>query len=459
MSAGGTPSFKWRLVRWLMIFEAGAITLVVAVAVALLWGTGYLIDGYENGNIDVLKDAIIRGPRGELVLSETPELTRLRKEAGDIWFIARDGAGHSLSEGTVPAAFAFATAGLGRMNDARFRLSPDKNSRPEAIVKWVEAPAGNVQIFTGTEGHLTLARLLLGTSGAFLSIFVPMLLLLALATVIVTPIVVRRMLAGLAQAASNAARIEFDRRGVQMPVDDIPGEFLPLVRAVNDALIRLDEGYRRHKRFLAQAAHELRTPIAILNTRVAALPFTSEKARLTEDAARLAVLAGQLLDLQRLDQRTDTFSSIDLGALARRVVVDLAPLAFAAGYDVSFEPGDDGVAVLGDHSSLERALMNLVQNAIEHGGRQGKITVRVTAPARMEVCDEGSGIPPEQREQIFEPFSRLHPEGRGAGLGLSLVREIVQLHGGQVVAVDGSSGGACLRIDLPPATDDADGQR
>ncbi|MES2054544.1 MAG: HAMP domain-containing sensor histidine kinase [Pseudomonadota bacterium] len=455
MSAGAPPSFKWRLVRWLVIFEVGTIMLAIAVMVGLLWATGYLIDGYENGNVDVLKDAIARNRRGALILRETPELARLRKETGAIWFVARDGAGHHLSEGIVPPEFAFATVGLGRMNDARFRLAPDRNARPEAVVKWVETPAGNVQIFTGTEGHLTLDRLLLGTSGAFLSIFVPMLLVVALATVIVTPIVVRRMLAGLSHAASHAARIEFDQRGIQMPVENIPREFLPLVKAVNDALARLDEGYTRHKRFLAQAAHELRTPIAILNTRVASLPSSAEKMRLTEDAARLAVLAGQLLDLQRLDQRTSSFSSVDLNALARRVIVDLAPLAFAAGYEVSFESGDEIVAVLGDHSSLERALMNLVQNAIEHGGRQGKITVRVTDPACIEVCDEGNGIPPGQREQIFEPFSRLHPAGRGAGLGLSLVREIVQLHGGQVAAIDRSPKGACLRISLPPAAREA----
>ncbi|KQW73763.1 HAMP domain-containing sensor histidine kinase [Ensifer sp. Root127] len=448
----GTPhSFKWRLVRWLVLFETAAISLVIAIAVGLLWATGYLIDGYENGNIDVLTDAIVRDGQNNLVVQETPELARLRREVGEIWFIARDRAGHRLSEGAVPQAFAFATAGLDRMNDGRFRLSPDKDSRPEAVVKWVDSPAGNIQIFTGTEGQLTLRRLLLGTSGAFLTIFVPMLLLLALATIIVTPIVVRRMLAGLSHAAAHAAHIEFDQQGVQMPIKGVPAEFLPLVEAFNNALKRLDEGYARHKRFLAQAAHELRTPIAILNTRVATLPPSDGKARLIEDTNRLATLAGQLLDLQRLGKRTTPFCPLDLRALAERVIADLAPLAFAAGYEMSFDAADEPMIVLGDHSSLERALTNLVQNAIEHGGRRGKITFRVIAPARVEICDEGDGVPLAERERIFEPFSRLHPGGKGAGLGLSLVREIVHLHGGHVAIVDATSGGACFRIDLPPA--------
>ena len=248
MTAGPSHSFTWRLVRWLMIFEVTAMLVVVAVAVGLLWATGVLVDGYENGNLDVLKDAIVRDARGELVLTETPELARLRREAGTIWFVARDRAGHRLTEGTVPATFAFAAAGLERMNDARFRVAPQRNARPEAVVKWVDSPAGSIQIFTGTEGHLTARRLLLGTSGAFFAMVLPMLLLLALATIVVTPLVVRHMLAGLSRAASRAQHIEFDRRGVQMPADDVPNEFLPLVEAVNDALVRLDEGYSRHRR-------------------------------------------------------------------------------------------------------------------------------------------------------------------------------------------------------------------
>ena len=182
-------------------------------------------------------------------------------------------------------------------------------------------------------------------------------------------------------------------------------------------------GLACHRRFLADAAHELRTPIAILSTRVASLEPGPEKTYLLEDATRLSVMAGQLLDLQRLDQQADTFAAIDLVAVARQVVLDLAPLAFAAGYEMSFEHEDETTVMNGDQTSIERALTNLVQNAIDHGRRRGTILVRVTAAGLIEVCDDGDGIPPDEREQILEPFRRLHPGGRGAGLGLDLVQE------------------------------------
>jgi signal transduction histidine kinase len=113
---------------------------------------------------------------------------------------------------------------------------------------------------------------------------------------------------------------------------------------------------------------------------------------------------------------------------------------------MSFEQEDEAVVVSGDHTSLERALTNLVQNAIDHGQRRGTILVRVTTAGRIEVHDDGNGIPPEEREQIFEPFRRLHPGGRGAGLGLDLVQTIMRLHGGRIEVDRAPSGGACMRM-------------
>lgn len=288
-------------------------------------------------------------------------------------------------------------------------------------------------------------------------VILPNMALMTLATLIATPFVVRRALAGLGEAAAQAGRIDIERRGTRLSQENVPSEVSPLVKAMNDALGRLDEGYERHQRFLIDAAHELRTPIAILQTRLESLPDSPEKTRLREDGARLSTLAEQLLDLQRLAQPSAHFTRIDLVAIARRVTVDLAPLAIAAGYEVSFEQQLEYVPVMGDEASIERALTNLVQNAIEHGGRRGTIVIGVLVAESTEaqrlgtvdVSDNGPGIPIEQRERIFEPFHRIRPRTRGAGLGLNLVQEIVRRHRGHIAVLDNSQGGARFRMTFP----------
>jgi signal transduction histidine kinase len=107
--------------------------------------------------------------------------------------------------------------------------------------------------------------------------------------------------------------------------------------------------------------------------------------------------------------------------------------------------------ISGDEASLERALTNLVQNAIDHGGRRGTITVKVDPQGSIEVCDDGDGIPRSKTDRIFEPFQRLRKDGKGGGLGLNLVQRIVNLHCGYVDVARSASGGACMRIVLPLA--------
>ncbi len=446
-------SLRSRLVWRLVPLQAVLLTLLTLLVVGTLWGTGLLLDNRDEEHvIDVLQKAVERDAEGKLDLVSTPELKTLRSDVPDLWFIIRDKQGHSLSEGSVPPEFASIGSALDHISQARlgWQLLDDDPRKPAARLKRVETAAGSVQILTATQGSMSAGKAALVASLVFLGFALPGLLLMTLTTVIATPIVVRRALTGLDATADQARQIDIERRGTRLPVDHVPAEIVPLVYAVNDVLARLDEGYARHKRFAADAAHELRTPIAILSTRLESLPQGPDKARLMQDAARLATLAEQLLDIQRLDQSRAPFTRVDLVAVGQRVVADLAPLAIAAGYDISFESAAGRVETLGDHVALERALTNLVQNAIEHAGHRGTISVRVDLPATIDVTDQGTGIPAEQRARIFEPFYRMQPLDRGAGLGLNLVREIVHLHQGRVAALDNPDCGACFRITLPP---------
>ncbi|MGY8711409.1 HAMP domain-containing sensor histidine kinase [Bradyrhizobium sp. 18BD] len=440
---------SWRLLS----LQAAILIALVAVVLAGLCASGFVLaERDEDRVIDVVQGALARDAQGGLMLRQTGELKQLRGETPDLWFLVRDKQGHSLSEGAVPAEFAAIGNGLDQISQARlgWQMFEDDPRKPAARLKRVETDAGNVQIITATQGRLTGAKALFMTSLAFLGIALPGLLLMGTATFIATPMIVQRAFRGLDTTADEARRIDIHQRGARLSVERIPLEVVPLVSAVNDALARLDQGYARHKRFVADAAHELRTPIAILNTRLESLAAGPDKTRLLEDAARLATLAEQLLDIQRLDRCGHPFTNVNLAAVAQSVAADLAPLAIAAGYELALDAPETPIETIGDAAALERALTNLVQNAIQHGPRRGTIGIRVGRPASIEVTDEGAGIPADQREQIFEPFYRLSPLDRGAGLGLNMVREIVLLHGGHVSVADGPDGGACFRMTLPP---------
>lgn len=450
MTQTNTHSLRWHLIRRLVALQAGMLTAIVLLVVGGLWAGGYLVSlEPDDDTIEIVRNAIHRSADGQISVQDTPALVRQRATLPDLWFVVRDRLGHTVSQGSVPEPFAKIGDALDSVGQARLGWSIGDAPRPTARVKWVSAPSGDIQIMTGPGGNVSWRRVAAATSTLFLSVVAPAVLMMALATLLATPIVVRKSLEGLGQAAAHAAKIDIDKRGTRLPLQDVPTEIVPLVSAMNDALRRLDEGYQRHKRFLVDAAHELRTPIAILQTRLESLPPSPEVARVLEDVARLSILADQLLDLQRIGQLTNQFTDVDLVSLGRKVVGDLAPLAISAGYELSFEAESERADIRGDEGSLERALTNLIQNAIQYGGRKGVITVRVDEPATISVTDQGPGVPLKQRQRIFEPFYRLHGFDRGAGLGLNLVQEIVRLHDGQIAMLDGPEGGARVRITFP----------
>jgi len=440
----------WRLVT----LQAALLLAIIAVMIGALWASGLpVLDRDEDRVMDVVQGSLGRDGNGGLALRSTAELKQLREETPDLWFLVRDRQGETLSEGKVPDEFAKIGGALDDISQARLGWQMFENDprKPPARMKRINTDVGNVQIITATQGRVSGARALIAASLAFLAVAAPGLLLMAAVTFVATPMVIKRAFARINTTAEEARRIDFRQHGSRLSVDHLPLEVAPLVAAVNDALKRLDDGYSRHQRFVADAAHELRTPIAILNTRLESLPAGPEKIRLLEDSARLATLAEQLLDIQRFDQCRNPFVRVDLVAVAQNVAADLAPLAITAGYELSLDTAPGRIETLGDRSALERALTNLVQNAIQHGGRRGTITIRVGSTATIDVTDEGDGIPPSERSRIFDPFYRLASLDRGAGLGLNMVREIARLHGGHVSVLDAPAGGACFRLTLPPA--------
>lgn len=279
----------------------------------------------------------------------------------------------------------------------------------------------------------------------------PLFAAVVLATVVVT---VRSSLAPLKQASDHASRIDPTSPGVRLDSLGVPTELLSLVAAINDALDRLERGFETQRRFTGDAAHELRTPLAILTSGLESLPESEEVLRLQHDVARMTRLVEQLLRIARLDALPlDTGRPVDLGKIVREVVEQLAPWAVGLGRMIAFEAPPGPIMISGDTDALASAARNLVENAVHHTMVGTEVTVVVSAPAQVRVSDHGPGIPEHDQAKVFSRFWRAPGQARtGAGLGLAIVAQVAEAHRGSVAIEDGSQGGASFVLNFKPLT-------
>jgi two-component system sensor histidine kinase TctE len=243
-----------------------------------------------------------------------------------------------------------------------------------------------------------------------------------------------------------------------------PQEVRALAKAINTLLAQVNESVTSQKRFISDAAHQLRTPLAGLKSQTElALQEAQDPAlkarlqRVNQSATRSAHLVNQLLMLARAEPESATElgrARFDLRRLAAELSAELVPRALAAGIDLGFDDSGDmpPVFVQGHAFLLREALTNLIDNAIRYAGRGSAVTVRVStqgAQAIVEVEDNGSGLPEADRERVFQRFVRATHEGNGCGLGLAIVKEIVNRHAGSVTLEAAQPHGLRAVIRLP----------
>lgn len=270
----------------------------------------------------------------------------------------------------------------------------------------------------------------------------------------------------LRKLSQQAEKIDQDSISDIRLNEDTVKEFRQLSVSVNLMLDRLSEAFATQRQFSGNAAHELRTPLAIMQTKLEL--FAAEHKNLEGDTAelvrsqaeqldRLSKLVHTLLEMSNLSSapRSDR---IELAPLVDEIITDLAPLA--SQNDITMEQDCDNVVITGSDALIYRLVFNLIENAVKYNRQGGSVSVSVHKEnnnAIVCVSDTGCGIPEECRESIFQPFFRVDKSRSrqmgGVGLGLALVHEIAVLHGGSVRAEPGNKSGTVFIVTLPAGND------
>jgi signal transduction histidine kinase len=280
-------------------------------------------------------------------------------------------------------------------------------------------------------------------------ITLPILLVLLIADIAIF----RRALRPLREASEIAESIGPARPGVRLPTDEIPREVRPLVSAVNQALDRLEEGFRIQRDFTADAAHELRTPLSILTTRIDMLKEEKMRQALRQNVEGIAHIVSQLLDIAELETLViDPAEKADLQSVAAEVAEFVAPLALAQGKDIALTGSTDPVWVRGNPEMLGRAIRNLAENAINHTATGSTVEFIVEGNGTVSVLDHGPGIGEDERSLIFRRFWRRDRRRPGStGLGLSIVQRIAELHAASITVENRKPNGARFSLKFAPA--------
>ena len=270
-----------------------------------------------------------------------------------------------------------------------------------------------------------------------------------------------RALMPLHSFASQVEKVQMNNLADMRINEEVLPEFRQLSRSFNQMLERLNNAFAAQRQFVGNAAHELRTPLALMQARLElfsaehsdVLPETAEfLALLREQTERLTQMTKTLLEMSNLQQVARN-EHIQLAPMIEEIFTDLASLAEKK--EISLVYDGDGV-MTGSDALIYRLLFNLTENAVKYNHPGGRVRISVTQePEKLliRVSDTGCGIPGEYQQSIFQPFFRVDKsrsrEFGGAGLGLSLVWEIANLHGGRVWVAESSEGGTTIAVELP----------
>jgi signal transduction histidine kinase len=397
-------------------------------------------------------------PGGGLLVAPAPDLVSYMRRRPQSTFAVYRPATGTLAAGSDPL--------LGRWVEALHGFYPTDNGnlkfvrpdgRPGAVIVTVQ-PSRFGALVVVTTGNAFHAEDLYSVLRQFMRIFLPAYGTVIFAVLVIVPLIVTLITRPLRRLTGEASKISPFLPGHRLSAEGLAPELLALTTTINAALIRIEDGVAKQRLYAANAAHELRTPLAILAIHIDSLPETPLKARLQLDAVRIGTLVEQLVTVARLGQNAVVMDDdVDLVAIARAVIADRAPIAFRNGRELAFETERATFKLRGNAAALSSAIANVIDNAIRAEPESGTVLVRLSEHGYLDVIDHGGGISAADIPLIFEPFWRKSEKTSGTGLGLAIVREIAERHGIRVAVHATQGGGATFRFKIGDAARKADG--
>jgi signal transduction histidine kinase len=389
----------------------------------------------------------VRQPSGNtLQVEKTAGLTRIERTSPSLWYLVSDGRSVVEYAPELRPGLPIDIRLDGPTIAAQMRVGGDNALAFDVIEK------DGTRVIVATGGGLPGWDLILGyylraMAGSALAISVVFGLLIAGAIAMSVSYISER----LRSAAEAAARIDPKAPRGLLPTEETPIELMPLTTALNAALDKIAGNMEVQRRFMNNVAHELRTPLTVMRGRIDALPNDQMRLALTTDVSRLTTIVSSMLQLARLHSTELPFEPLQLNAIARAVLADLAPLILSNGADVALEEeGERRSLIEANEPTVRAAIANLVDNALRHAQAKSTILVKVIDGAVVEISDDGIGIAASDRPQVTEPFNRMSPNSTGAGLGLTIVRDIMAAHGGTLTILGRPGGGTMVRLVFPP---------
>jgi len=447
----GANRLTVRLIVWLALVQVASV--MIGMAVWMLFSP-YVTFGdvaAENAR-QIIAEAVDRSEDGRQIV-ETEMLRTYRADRPRFRFAASHN-GRVLAGSTPELARYVASLGKAVPQNGRLRVEIAGNET-DIIFEAVETRGGLVTIATSGNAFRPddIGSLIRVYLRSVMTIYLPAIV----AAILIVPMIVHRTLHPLRGAGRAAEMITIETIDQRLPQHGMPRELAPFIASMNRLLARLGDGVATLRLFTANAAHELRTPTAILAARIEGLPPGPTKSSLERDCRRIAILTDQLLAATRMNALDESMSiRVDLVGIARNVVADIAPLAIRNGRAIELLPDVSIAPVNGNSDALATALRNLCDNALRAEPEGGTVTVSIGVEdikVWIEVADSGPGIKPEDVASVFEPFWRKGPAQTGTGLGLSIVRQIVDAHAGRIEVLP-TGKGTTMRLELPHADKD-----